>query len=109
MSLLNADGLAHRQRVYEQAEVLVSSRADFDALLSRNLQLVYAMLQILSTRLRESHEAALHDLNAKNQLLATYVELQAAQAKLIEQETLAHELQLARTIQAQTLPNELPR
>jgi serine phosphatase RsbU (regulator of sigma subunit) len=110
MSLLNTDGLRTASvRVYERADVLIFSRADFDNLLSRHPHLVYTMLKILSTRLRESHEAALHDLQAKNQQLAkAYVELQAAQAQLIEQETLAHELRLAHGIQMQMLPQTLP-
>lgn len=111
MSLLSADGLRTASVcVHERAQVLRLSRADFDALLRRQPPLVYTMLQILSTRLRESHEAALQDLHTKNQQLAqAYLELQATQSQLIEQETLARELQMARTIQARMLPQQLPR
>lgn len=111
MSLLNADSLRTASvRAYDRVDVLIFNRADFDALLARHPQLVYTMLKILSTRLRESHEAAVHDLQAKNhQLARAYVELQAAQAQLIEQETLAHEMRLAHGIQMQMLPQTLPR
>jgi phosphoserine phosphatase RsbU/P len=111
MSLLSHDGLRTASvRVEEDARVLELTRADFDALLHRYPLLAYEMLRVLSIRLRESHDTAIHDLHEKNARLAqAYADLQAAQARIIEQETLERELQLARETQESMLPRELPR
>jgi serine phosphatase RsbU (regulator of sigma subunit) len=66
------------------------------------------MLQVQSTRLREAHEVALRDLQEKHRQLAqAFTDLQAAQAQIVEQETLLRELQLAREIQQSMLPPTL--
>jgi phosphoserine phosphatase RsbU/P len=111
MSLLSQDGLRTASvRVEEDARVLELTRADFDALLHRYPLLAYEMLRVLSIRLRESHDTAIRDLHEKNARLAqAYADLQAAQARIIEQETLERELQLARETQESMLPHELPR
>jgi phosphoserine phosphatase RsbU/P len=111
MSLLSQDGLRTATvRVESDARVLELTRADFDVLLTRHPTLAYEMLRVLSTRLRASHDLAIRDLHEKNRRLAeAYAELQAAQAQIIEQETLARELRLARDIQVSMLPPALPR
>jgi sigma-B regulation protein RsbU (phosphoserine phosphatase) len=111
MSLLSQDGLRTATvRVEQEARVLELTRADFDALLHRYPLLAYEMLRVLSTRLRDSHEAAIRDLHEKNRRLAqAYADLQAAQAQIVEQEALARELRLAREIQESMLPRRLPQ
>jgi sigma-B regulation protein RsbU (phosphoserine phosphatase) len=111
MSLLNKDGQRTATvRVDEDARVLELTRADFDALLHRHPTLAYEMLRVLSTRLRTSHELSIRDLHEKNRRLSeAYADLQAAQARIIEQETLARELRLASEIQTSMLPRTLPR
>lgn len=110
MSLLNGDGRRTASvRVESDAEVLVLTRKDFDMLLHRHPDTAYEMLQVMSARLRESHNATIRDLHEKNNRLArAYEELQAAQAQIIEQETLLRELQLASDIQQNMLPRTLP-
>lgn len=110
MSLLNGDGLRTASaRAHTEVRVLELTRADFDALLHRHPMLAYEMLRVMSTRLRASHDASIRDLHEKNERLAkAYAELQAAQAQLIEQETLTRELDLAREIQESMLPQQLP-
>lgn len=100
MSLLNRDGLRTASaRVQSAALVLELTPTDFDALLRRYPALAYGMLRMMSDRLRVSHDTSIRELHEKNERLANaYAELQAAQARLIEQETLAHELRLARTL-----------
>jgi sigma-B regulation protein RsbU (phosphoserine phosphatase) len=111
MSLLNQDGLRTASvLVHEDARVIELTRADFDMLLHRYPAMAYSMLQVLSTRLRASNDAAIQDMHEKNRRLEqAYAELQAAQARLIEQEALARELKLAREIQESMLPQHLPR
>jgi sigma-B regulation protein RsbU (phosphoserine phosphatase) len=111
MSLLSRDGLRTASvRVEADARVLELTRADFDALLHRYPLLAYEMLRVLSIRLRESHDMAIRDLHEKNaRLTQAYADLQAAQARIIEQETLERELRLARETQESMLPRALPR
>jgi phosphoserine phosphatase RsbU/P len=85
------------------------TRNDFDALMARQPQLAYTMVQTLTKRLDATNTAAFHDLQEKNrQLQQAYDELKAAQAKIIEQERLERELQLAAEIQVSILPQTLP-
>lgn len=85
------------------------SRTDFDALLVRQPQLAYTMVQTLTKRLDATNSAAFRDLQEKNnQLQQAYDELKAAQAKIIAQERLERELQLAAEIQVSILPQTLP-
>jgi len=110
MSLLSQDGLRTASvRVETDARVLELTRADFDALLHRYPPLAYEMLRVLSIRLRESHDTAMRDLHEKNaRLVQTCAELQVAQSRIIEQETLERELRLARETQESMLPHRLP-
>ena len=90
--------------------VLEISRAEFDALLSRQPALAQAMARTLSGRLDESENQTIRDLLEKNlQLRQAYEELKAAQAQLIEKERMEAELDVARSIQRSILPRSKPR
>jgi serine phosphatase RsbU (regulator of sigma subunit) len=92
------------------AQLLEMTRAEFDALLRRQPSLAYHLVRVLSARLSESEDATLRDLHEKNrQLTLAYQDLQAAQAQIVEKETLERELKVARTIQESMLPRALPR
>jgi sigma-B regulation protein RsbU (phosphoserine phosphatase) len=110
MSLLNGDGLRTASvRARCESRVLELTRDGFDTLLRCHPSMAYEMLRVLSTRLRASNDSAIRDLYAKNQRLTqAYADLKAAQARVIEQETLLRELELAREIQESMLPPELP-
>jgi serine phosphatase RsbU (regulator of sigma subunit) len=110
MSLLNLDGLRTASvRTRGATRMLEMTRADFDALLHRHPELAYEMVRVLSNRLRDANNATIRDLREKNrQLTQAYLELQAAQAQIIEKETLERELQIARSIQEHMLPRALP-
>ncbi|MDQ2998349.1 MAG: SpoIIE family protein phosphatase [Chloroflexota bacterium] len=111
MSLLSQDGLRTASvRVETDSRVLELTRVDFDALLHRYPPLAYEMLRVLSIRLRESHDTAIRDLHEKNaRLVQACADLQVAQARIIQQETLERELRLARETQESMLPRTLPR
>jgi len=117
MGLLNQDGLRTASaRAASDAQVIRLTRADFERLLGRYPTIAYHMLRVLSTRLRDSNDAVIHDLQEKNrqlqaqnqQLAQAYADLEAAQSQLVEKEALEHELRLARELQERILPRRLP-
>ena len=110
MSLISQDERRTASvRVRAAADLLTISRSAFDALVQRQPSLAYHMARVLGARLRESDDATIRDLQEKNQrLLQAYRELEAAQAQLVEKETLERELQVAREIQESMLPQSLP-
>jgi len=111
MSLFSQQGL-HTATVRAAAplEVLEMTSADLDALLHRQPQLAYELVGMIARRLEQSENQTILDLREKNRLLTqAYQELKAAQARLVEQERLERELEIARQIQSSTLPRRLPR
>jgi phosphoserine phosphatase RsbU/P len=110
MSLLYRDGLRSASvRTRGATRMLEMARDDFEALLHRYPSIAYEMVRVLSNRLRDANNATIRDLREKNrQLTEAYLELKAAQARIIEQETLERELQVARSLQEAMLPRELP-
>lgn len=111
MSLLNRDGRRTASvRVCEAAHLLEMRRANFEALLSRYPLMAYEMVRVMSNRLTESQNRIMGELHDKNtQLQTAYDALQAAQAQMIAQETLARELRLAHDIQMGLLPRTRPQ
>src|SRR5262249_56265720 len=70
MSLVSLDGLRTASvRAGAPAQLLEVTRVDFDALLSRQPQLAFEMLRVLSMRLRDLNDASTRDLPAKNRQL----------------------------------------
>lgn len=124
MGLLNQDGLRTASaRAESDAQVIRLTRPDFERLLGRYPTIALEMLRMLSTRLRDSNDGVIHELQEKNRQLArayadvqaqneqlaqAYADLEAAQAQLVEKEALEHELRLARDIQERILPRRLP-
>jgi sigma-B regulation protein RsbU (phosphoserine phosphatase) len=110
MSLFSRDGRRTASvRARTPLRVLEMTRADFDALLSRQPTLAYDMVRVLSKRLLESEDRTIRDLEEKNRQLAqAYEDLKAAQAQIIEKEKLEHELLVASRIQMSILPHKLP-
>lgn len=110
MSLLDPAGRRTASaRTRTLVQVLEMTRAGFEALLDRHPRLAFEFTRALITRLQGGENATIRDLQAKNRELAqAYQELKAAQEQLIEQGKLAHELEIARQIQAGLLPKQLP-
>ena len=110
MSMFNRDNVRTATvRTRGLTQLLEMHHGEFDALMHRHPDLAYEMVRVLSTRLRDANNATIRDLQDKNrQLTQAYFELQTAQAQIIEQETLARELQVARNIQEHMLPRSLP-
>jgi phosphoserine phosphatase RsbU/P len=110
MSLLSPNGRRMASaRATSPTFVIEITREDFDIILRRDPALAIELLHTVSDRLRDAQELALRDLRAKNERLAqAYAELQAAQALLVEQERVTHEMLLARQIQERMLPRSMP-
>jgi sigma-B regulation protein RsbU (phosphoserine phosphatase) len=96
-------------RAVTDLQLIVMTRANFDALLYRQPQISYEIAGLISRRLEQSENLTILDLKEKNrQLEAAYNELRIAQAQIIEKEKLEHEMEIARKIQRSILPNILP-
>jgi serine phosphatase RsbU (regulator of sigma subunit) len=96
-------------RARTRARLLEMTRADFDALLRRQPELVYRLVRVLSLRLEQQQNRTIRDLQEKNlQLTQAYEQLKAAQAHLIEKEKMERELEVARGIQESMVPRKLP-
>ncbi len=110
MSMFNRDNVRTASvRARGSTQLLEMRHGEFDALMHRHPDLAYEIVRVLCTRLRDANNATIRDLQDKNrQLTQAYLDLQTAQAQIIEQETLARELQVARTIQEHMLPRSLP-
>jgi serine phosphatase RsbU (regulator of sigma subunit) len=109
-SLFSPHGLRSASaRAEENCLLLEMTRYQLDGLLRRDPTLTYQMLRVQSERLRAANDAAMQELRQHNQQLAqAYAELREAQSRIIEQEALARELQLAHQIQTRMLPSDLP-
>lgn len=111
MSLFIPDGLRTASaRSVGDSRLLELTRADFESLLERQSQLAFEFVQVLSTRLSDSHNKAMQDLQEKNRRLSdAYEALKTAQEGLIEKERLERELQVAYEIQRSILPDMMPQ
>ncbi len=91
-------------------QVLAVPRDQTDDLLRHEPLLAYRLLHIAGEHIHRAHRRVMREMEAKNaQLERAYDSLRAAQAQLIEHERLQHELQLARELQEQMLPDALPQ
>jgi phosphoserine phosphatase RsbU/P len=90
--------------------MLQMTLAQFDALLHRHPEMAYDLLRLFIQRLEYSENITIADLREKNrQLTQAYLELQAAQAEMIEKKKMERELELASEIQRSILPQSLPK
>jgi serine phosphatase RsbU (regulator of sigma subunit) len=110
MSLLFADSVRSASgRTRTPVQLLEMQRSQFGTLLRRQPALAVEILRTVVERLRLTENAVIADLRASNrELVNAYRELQAAQARLIEQERFEYELRTARQIQERMLPKALP-
>lgn len=96
-------------RSLTRGQLLVMSHSEFDALLRRRPEMVYDLVSLLSNRLEHTENNTILELREKNlRLTQAYQELKEAQSRLIEQEKLKHELEIARQIQTSILPKTVP-
>jgi len=110
MSLLDPGGLRSAYvRARSDIECAEITAQVFEALLERLPALTLRLVREMNSRLRRSEADTIRDLQVKNQALTqAYLDLQQAQANLIEKEKLEHELEIARVIQESMLPKQIP-
>ena len=110
LSLINRAGLRTASvRSLGPAHLWEMSHKEFDALLHRQPNMAFELINVLSQRLTIAHDSTIQDLHEKNrELRQAYEELKAAQVQIIEKERLERELQVAFEIQTSILPQTLP-
>jgi serine phosphatase RsbU (regulator of sigma subunit) len=111
MSLLLPDGQRTASvRARRESSLLALGRTQFFDLVLRHPSVASSMTRVLSRRLASINDATFRDLTAKNRSLEeALTALRAAQAKLVEQERLEREIELAAEIQRSILPDRLPQ
>lgn len=110
MSLFEGSPRFASIRVLEETDVIKFMEPDLQTLWERRPEMLYHVVSVLSSRLREADLQLIADLNQKNrELEQAYRELQIAQAAQIEIERLVRELELAHEIQRSMLPTEFPK
>jgi len=96
-------------RALSDTKILEMTRENFANLLGRSSQLALRIMQEMSDRLRHSEETTIHELREKNhQLINAFNMLSKAQEQLVQKEKIEHELKMARQIQQNYLPKEVP-
>ncbi len=109
MSLLEEGGLRSASaRALGEVVWAEITPEQFKIMLQGHPDLSLRFLREMDRRLRRSEADTIRDLQGKNQALTqAYLDLQHAQAALVEKEKLEHELEIAHLIQASLLPEQI--
>ncbi|WP_322512676.1 SpoIIE family protein phosphatase [Chloroflexus sp.] len=110
MSLIDHSPRSATVRAIEPSRLVALNEAVFAQLIGSSPALAMTMLRSIVSRVRNTNQRMIHDLERKNaELLTAYQQLQAAQAELIRLNRLEEELAVARRIQQSFLPRVLPQ
>jgi phosphoserine phosphatase RsbU/P len=110
MALIDRSPRSATVRALEPSTLFVLTEREFVRLIGSSPTLALAMLRNSTSRVRNTNQRMIGDLERKNaELLAAYQQLQAAQAELIRLNRLEEELAVARRIQESFLPRRLPQ
>lgn len=97
-------------RTVTEVTVLEVNEEVFDKLLSADPRLALQITRRVLSSMRQIDQQNIAELRARNELLQeAYLNLQAAQAQLVEKERLERELELAAEVQRTLLPAHLPQ
>ena len=109
MALLDDNPRLATVKTLVDTTVLEITADHFRELLRQDPDLALYMTRRVLANLRKLDQLAIQDLRGKNALLhEAYVNLQAAQAELVEKERLEREMELAAEMQRRLLPALLP-
>lgn len=110
MALIDRSPRSAMVRSVDDSHLVVLTERDFMTLLGSNAELAMSMLRNGTTRVRNTNQRMIADLERKNaELLRAYQKLQAAQSELIRLNRIEEELAVARRIQESFLPRNLPQ
>lgn len=110
MALLDDNPRLATVKTLTEATVLEITADRFRALLLTDPDLALHITRRVLANLRKLDQLAIKDLREKNALLQqAYLDLQAAQAVLVEKKRLEREMELAAEMQRSLLPAQLPR
>ncbi len=110
MSLIDQSPRSATVRAIEPSRLVALNEQVFATLIGSSPALAMHMLRSIVSRVRNTNQRMIHDLERKNaELLTAYQQLQAAQAELIRYNRLEEELDVARRIQQSFLPRVLPQ
>lgn len=110
MGLLDDNPRLATVKTTTETTVLEITADRFKALLQTAPDLALYVTRSVLVNLRKIDRQAIRDLSQKNALLQqAYLELQAAQAVLVEKKRLEREMELAAEMQRNLLPSVLPR
>jgi serine phosphatase RsbU (regulator of sigma subunit) len=108
MALIDRSPRSATVRAVEASHLVVITEAEFKLLIGSNPELAMSVLRNGTTRVRNTNQRMIADLERKNaELLRAYQQLKAAQAELIRLNRLEEELAVARRIQESFLPRAL--
>lgn len=109
MALLDDSPRLATVKTITEMDVLEVTAERFKALIQSAPDLALHITRRVLANLRRLDQLAIQDLSAKNRLLhEAYLDLQAAQAELVEKERLEREIELAADMQRSLLPARLP-
>jgi phosphoserine phosphatase RsbU/P len=110
MALIDRSPRSATLRALDPSHLVVITEADFKTLIGSNPELAMSMLRNSTTRVRNTNQRMISDLERKNaELLRAYQQLKAAQSELIRLNRIEEELAVARRIQESFLPRALPQ
>ncbi len=110
MSLIDHSPRSATVRALEPSRLVALNEHVFASLIGSSPALAMTMLRNIVSRVRNTNQRMITDLERKNaELLAAYQQLQAEQAELIRLNRLEEELAVARRIQQSFLPRVLPQ
>lgn len=108
MALIDRSPRSAMVRAVEASYLVVITETDFKILIGSNPELAMNMLRNSTTRVRNTNQRMIGDLERKNaELLKAYQQLKAAQSELIRLNRIEQEMAVARQIQESFLPRTL--
>lgn len=109
MALLDRSPRSATVRALADADLVVLGEEAFKTLLASSPDLAMSMLRSGTSRMRNTNQRMISDLERKNaELQKAYDQLKAAQAELIRLNRIEEEMAVARRIQQTFLPRTLP-
>ncbi len=110
MALIDSSSRSATVRAITASHLVVLTEVEFETMIGSNPEVAMRVLRNSTTRVRNTNQRMISDLERKNnELLKAYQQLKAAQADLIRLNRIEQEMAVARQIQESFLPRQLPQ